>query len=86
MNEEFRIINIPFGKFSVQQRVTIRPSVLGKFFGEKDEIEWRNLQKNGTLFFQIHRYPLYPDFAVFDSISEAKLFLRWVKSDKVFKD
>lgn len=86
MNEEFRIVNIPFGKFTVQQRVIVRPSLFGKFTGGKDEIEWRNLQNNGTLFYQIHRYVISPDFAVFDSISEAKLFLRWVKSDKVVKD
>lgn len=86
MNEELKIINIPFGKFTVQQRVIIRPSALGKLFGKKDEIIWKTLQKNGQPFYPIWRVPITPDFAVFDSISEAKVFLKWVKSDKVFKD
>lgn len=80
MDTEYRIVNRPFGKFTVEALCSYNTSYL--FRKPSVSKEWLPLDEYGR--------PLncltFSNVKVFDSISEAKVFIKWLQSDKVYKD
>lgn len=82
---EYRIINRPFGKFTVQWRDRWEPRLISKGFwftrvSPNPAYGWHTLGMNGEHIVRNDTKKYFPSqLARFDTIGEAQLFLKWVK-------
>lgn len=82
--KNYRIVNEPFGKFTVSYKQIRRYNIFERlvFLKPKEVEEWKKLSFDGGLAMRRFGTVIIPyPTATFDTISEAKVFIRWHKGD-----